>query len=92
MHDERRLRDLEAEAFRTGRTLAEYGQALAQIREQQRTAFSTIDSLADAVGAPRRAVHRPALGRHRARSVRPRPQPGHRPRQPVLMPGRPLRQ
>lgn len=52
MHDERRLRDLEAEAFRTGRTLVEHGQALTQIREQQRTAFSTIDSLADAVGAP----------------------------------------
>ncbi|MFJ1561293.1 hypothetical protein [Streptomyces mirabilis] len=38
--------------FRTGRTLAEHGQALAQIREQQRTAFGNIDSLADAVGSP----------------------------------------
>lgn len=43
-HDER-LRDLEAEAFRTGRTPAEHS-------EQQRTAFGNLDSLADAVGAP----------------------------------------
>ncbi|WP_190133301.1 hypothetical protein [Streptomyces mashuensis] len=50
-HDER-LRDLEAEAFRTGRTLAEHGEQLAMIREQQRTAFGNIDSLADAIGAP----------------------------------------
>ncbi|MGW3952426.1 hypothetical protein ACWEKM_16200 [Streptomyces sp. NPDC004752] len=50
-HDER-LRDLEAEAFRTGRTLAEHGEQLATIREQQRTAFGNIDSLADAIGAP----------------------------------------
>ncbi|MFF5408561.1 hypothetical protein ACFY8K_37670 [Streptomyces misionensis] len=50
-HDER-LRDLEAEAFRTGRTLAEHGEQLATIREQQRTAFGNIDSLANAVGAP----------------------------------------
>lgn len=47
-----RLRDLEAEAFRTGRTLAEHGEQLASIREQQRTAFGNIDSLADAIGAP----------------------------------------
>jgi hypothetical protein len=47
-----RLRDLEAEAFRTGRTLAEHGEQLAQIREQQQTAFGNIDSLADAIGAP----------------------------------------
>ena len=44
-HDER-LRDLEAEAFRTGRT------QLTKIREQQRTAFGNINSLASAVGAP----------------------------------------
>ncbi|WP_405444500.1 hypothetical protein OG350_37585 [Streptomyces achromogenes] len=50
-HDER-LRDLEAEAFRTGRTLAEHSEQLATIREQQRTAFGNIDSLANAVGAP----------------------------------------
>ncbi|MEU6011510.1 hypothetical protein [Streptomyces sp. NPDC047453] len=50
-HDER-LRDLEAEAFRTGRTLAEHSEQLATIREQQRTAFGNIDSLADAIGAP----------------------------------------
>ncbi|MFI1735596.1 hypothetical protein ACH40E_41660 [Streptomyces acidicola] len=47
-----RLRDLEAEAFRTGRTLAEHSEELAAIREQQRTAFGNIDSLADAIGAP----------------------------------------
>ena len=47
-----RLWDLEAEAFRTGRTLAEYGGQPATIREQQRTAFGNIDSLADVVGAP----------------------------------------
>ncbi|WAP55048.1 hypothetical protein [Streptomyces sp. S465] len=50
-HDER-LRDLEAEAFRTGRTLAEHSEQLATFREQQRAAFGNIDSLADAVGAP----------------------------------------
>lgn len=50
-HDER-LRDLETEAFRPGRTLAEHGEQLATIREQQRTAFGNIDSLANAVGAP----------------------------------------
>ncbi|MBC2906742.1 hypothetical protein [Streptomyces cupreus] len=50
-HDER-LRDLEAEAFRTGRTLAEHGEQLGEIREQQATAFGNIDSLANAVGAP----------------------------------------
>ncbi|MEU9977637.1 hypothetical protein [Streptomyces sp. NPDC051014] len=47
-----RLRDLESEAFRTGRTLEEHGEALATIREQQRTAFGNIDSLANAIGAP----------------------------------------
>ncbi|MCZ4103493.1 MULTISPECIES: hypothetical protein [Streptomyces] len=47
-----RLRDLEAVAFRTGRTLAEHGEQLASIREQQHTAFGNIDSLADAIGAP----------------------------------------
>lgn len=47
-----RLRDLEAEAFRTGRTLAEHGEQLGEIREQQTTAFGNIDSLADAIGAP----------------------------------------
>ncbi|GGM21125.1 hypothetical protein GCM10010129_76750 [Streptomyces fumigatiscleroticus] len=48
-----RLRDgeAEAEAFRTGRTLAEYGQELTRIREQQRSAFTNIDSLADAIGS-----------------------------------------
>jgi hypothetical protein len=50
-HDER-LRDLEASAFRTGRTLAEHGEQLGEIREQQATAFGNIDSLANAVGAP----------------------------------------
>ncbi|MER6123018.1 hypothetical protein ABT173_10095 [Streptomyces sp. NPDC001795] len=50
-HDER-LRDLEAEAFRTGRTLAEHSEQLSTIREQQHTAFGNIDSLANAVGAP----------------------------------------
>lgn len=47
-----RLRDLEAEAFRTGRTLAEHGEQLERIGEQQRTAFGNIDSIADAIGAP----------------------------------------
>ncbi|MEU1409765.1 hypothetical protein ABZ471_47595 [Streptomyces sp. NPDC005728] len=50
-HDAR-LRDLEAEAFRTGRTLAEHSEQLTTIRDQQRTAFGNIDSLANAVGAP----------------------------------------
>lgn len=50
-HDER-LRDLEAEAFRTGRTLAEHSEQLKTIGEQQTTAFRNIDSLADAIGAP----------------------------------------
>ena len=47
-----RLRDLEAEAFRTGRTLAEHSEQLATIRDQQHTAFGNIDSLGDAIGAP----------------------------------------
>jgi hypothetical protein len=47
-----RLRDLEAEAFRTGRTLAEHSEQLATIREQQRTAFGNIDSIGNAIGAP----------------------------------------
>lgn len=47
-----RLRDLEAEAFRTGRTLAEHSTKLTEIETQQRTAFSNIDSLGDAIGAP----------------------------------------
>ncbi|MER6573727.1 hypothetical protein ABT288_48265 [Streptomyces sp. NPDC001093] len=38
--------------FLTGRTLAEHSEQLATIREQQRTAFGNIDSLASAVGAP----------------------------------------
>ncbi|MEU6258655.1 hypothetical protein [Streptomyces sp. NPDC047043] len=50
-HDER-LRDLEASAFRTGRTLAEHGEQLGEIREQQTTVFGNIDSLANAIGAP----------------------------------------
>ncbi|MFJ8934055.1 hypothetical protein ACIRLA_46570 [Streptomyces sp. NPDC102364] len=47
-----RLRDLEAEAFRTGRTLAEHGEQLHSIEQRQTTAFANIDSLADAIGAP----------------------------------------
>ncbi|MDI3390013.1 hypothetical protein QIS99_28040 [Streptomyces sp. B-S-A8] len=47
-----RLRDLEAQAFRTGRTLAEHSTKLGEIETQQRTAFSNIDSLGDAIGAP----------------------------------------
>jgi chromosome segregation ATPase len=50
-HD-RRLTTLEAEAFRTGRTLAEHGEQLQRIGEQQKTAFGNIDSLADAIGSP----------------------------------------
>lgn len=46
-----RLRDLEAQAFRTGRTLAEHSEQLATIREQQRTAFGNIDAIGDAIGA-----------------------------------------
>ncbi|MFF1690888.1 MULTISPECIES: hypothetical protein [unclassified Streptomyces] len=47
-----RLRDLAAQAFRTGRTLAEHSQELGAIKAAQRTAFSHNDSLADAIGAP----------------------------------------
>ena len=47
-----RLRELEAEAFRTGRTLAEHSEQLATIREQQHTAFRNIDSLSNAIGTP----------------------------------------
>ncbi|MER6076427.1 hypothetical protein ABT187_48605 [Streptomyces sp. NPDC001817] len=47
-----RLRDLEAEAFRTGRTLAEHSEQLTMIREQERTAFGEIDSLSNVIGAP----------------------------------------
>ncbi|WP_185932974.1 hypothetical protein [Streptomyces sp. WAC 01325] len=43
---------LETEAFRAGRTLAEQGQQLVEIREEQSAAFGYIDSLANAVGAP----------------------------------------
>ncbi|MFF8868006.1 helix-turn-helix domain-containing protein [Streptomyces sp. NPDC015139] len=50
-HDAR-LTALEADAFRTGRTLAEHTAQLETIREQQTTAFGNIDSLADAIGAP----------------------------------------
>lgn len=45
-----RLRDLEASAFRTGRTLAEHSQELGQNKDQQRTAFRNIDSLATPSG------------------------------------------
>ncbi|OXM59519.1 hypothetical protein [Amycolatopsis sp. KNN50.9b] len=44
------LRDLEAEAFRTGRTSAAHSEQLTTIREQQRTAFGNVGSLADAIG------------------------------------------
>jgi hypothetical protein len=50
-HDER-LADLEASAFRTGRTLTAHGEQLGEIREQQATAFGNIGSLANAIGAP----------------------------------------
>jgi hypothetical protein len=50
-HDER-LRDLEAEAFRTGRTLAEHGEQLQRIGEQQTTASGTIGAPADAIWSP----------------------------------------
>ena len=49
---DKRLHDLEAEAFRTGRTLAEHSEQLQRIGEQQTTAFGNIDSLADAIGSP----------------------------------------
>ena len=49
---DRRLRDLEAEAFRTGRILAEHSEQLATLREQQSTTFGTIDHLGNAIGAP----------------------------------------
>ena len=52
MANDGRLRDLEAEAFRTGRTLAEHSGQLAAIREQQHTAFGNLGSLANAIGAP----------------------------------------
>lgn len=42
---ERRFERLEAEAFRTGRSVAEIGQGLT-------TAFANIDSIGDAIGAP----------------------------------------
>ena len=42
----KRLRDLEAFAFRTRRALTEYSEQLTTIREQQRTAFWNIDSKA----------------------------------------------
>jgi len=45
---DRRLHDLEAHAFRTGRTLAKHSEQLATIREQQHTAVGKID----ATGAP----------------------------------------
>ena len=48
---DRRLRDLEAEAFRTSRTLAEHTEQLATIRGQQPTASGHIDSLGNAIGA-----------------------------------------
>ncbi|MFJ8932094.1 hypothetical protein ACIRLA_36545 [Streptomyces sp. NPDC102364] len=47
-----RLRDLEGEAFRTGRPLAQHSEDLAKISAQQRTAFENIASLADAIGSP----------------------------------------
>ncbi|MFE6963087.1 hypothetical protein [Streptomyces sp. NPDC057696] len=50
--DGQAVRDLEAEALRTGGTLAEHSQDLRGIKAQQRTAFGNIDSLADAIGAP----------------------------------------
>ncbi|MFE7156799.1 hypothetical protein [Streptomyces sp. NPDC057636] len=50
--DGQAVRGLEAEALRTGRTLAEHSQDLRGIKVQQRTAFGNIDSLADAIGAP----------------------------------------
>ncbi|MGI5143246.1 hypothetical protein [Streptomyces sp. CA-106110] len=45
-----RLRDLEAEASRTGRTLAEHDEQLQRFGEQQATAFGNTDSLAAAIG------------------------------------------
>ncbi|MFE6759978.1 hypothetical protein ACFVDQ_41345 [Streptomyces sp. NPDC057684] len=50
--DGQAVRGLEAEALRTGRTLAEHSQDLRGIKAQQRAAFGNIDSLADAIGAP----------------------------------------
>ncbi|QPI62308.1 hypothetical protein I1A49_46600 [Streptomyces malaysiensis subsp. malaysiensis] len=40
-----------SEGIRTGRTVG-HSEQLATIREQQRTAFGNVDSLADAIGAP----------------------------------------
>lgn len=48
----RRLRDLEAQAFRTVRTLAEHSEQLATIRGQQSTAPGDIDSPGNAIGTP----------------------------------------
>ena len=47
-----RLRDLEAEAFRTGCILAGHSEQLTTIREQQHTVSGTIDTLAKAIGTP----------------------------------------
>ena len=46
----RRLRDLEAAAFRTGRTLAEHSEQLATVREEQRTTFGHSGPLGNAIG------------------------------------------
>lgn len=55
---EGRLRDLEAEAFRTGRTLAEHSEQLATLREQQDTASSSSRPL------PNTRLKRPAGPAH----------------------------
>jgi len=48
----RRLRDLEAQAFRTARTLAKHREQLATIRDHQHTAFGHTDPLSNAIGTP----------------------------------------
>ncbi len=48
----RRLRALEAAAFRTSRTLAEHNEQLATVREEPRTTFGCTGPLGNAIGVP----------------------------------------
>ncbi|WP_328915017.1 MULTISPECIES: hypothetical protein [unclassified Streptomyces] len=48
---DRRLRDLEAQAFRTARTLTEHSEQLAAVRERRRAASDSTDRLPHTTGA-----------------------------------------
>lgn len=65
----KRLRDLEAQAFRTGRTLAGHSEQLATIRGEQHAAPGSIDS--GAIGRRLDAIERVLFALARAQGIDP---------------------